>query len=250
MTELKITEEDAEKLNSKFTMIVTPIARHPTRQFTASMMETTQNLIKAGLKFHIKGMAGCSDLAYTRNHLASSFLESECTDMLWIDDDIGWASQDVLRLLLSDKDFIGGAYRKKLQSLDVNDPMAWCIKLHDDRETVTDVDGSYEVKGIGMGFVKITRKVFQTIVDANPNAKRGWESTESEPKNFYSFFHFDGFGNGEDYSFCNLWQEYGGKVWVDPVINLIHCGDYEFFGNVGEMVKSQEGKVVNVKSAA
>ena len=41
----------------------------------------------------------------------------------------------------------------------------------------------------------------------------------------------------EDYAFCRLWQNIGGKIYADISSGLTHYGNYSFKGNVGTQFK-------------
>ena len=39
----------------------------------------------------------------------------------------------------------------------------------------------------------------------------------------------------EDYGFCRLWRSIGGRVWVDPAIQLAHIGHHIYTGDPMEL---------------
>jgi hypothetical protein len=41
----------------------------------------------------------------------------------------------------------------------------------------------------------------------------------------------------EDYAFCRLWQNMGGKIYADIRSGMTHYGNYAFRGNVGTQFK-------------
>jgi hypothetical protein len=41
----------------------------------------------------------------------------------------------------------------------------------------------------------------------------------------------------EDISFCEKWRELGGKLYLDPSINLAHVGTKRWTGNFSEWIK-------------
>ena len=96
--------------------------------------------------------------------------------------------------------------------------------------------GAVEMRGVGTGFCRVSRTVFEKIIAAHPELKRpGLESqTEEEQANFYRFFTFldDEHGNmmSEDLYFCQMARELGFTTWADPVIELVHVGEQEFTG--------------------
>ena len=40
----------------------------------------------------------------------------------------------------------------------------------------------------------------------------------------------------EDYTFCRLWQQMGGEVFLDPRTGLNHVGHYTFRGNIRKLI--------------
>ena len=62
-------------------------------------------------------------------------------------------------------------------------------------------------------------------------------SLNEEERNWtYAFFNSyiddDGRFLSEDYGFCRYWQKIGGKIWVDPGINIKHLGRLNFEGSM------------------
>ena len=60
--------------------------------------------------------------------------------------------------------------------------------------------------------------------DERKNSYALFNSYVDEEKRFLS----------EDYGFCRYWQKLGGEVWVDPSIELMHLGRFEYTGNMVE----------------
>jgi hypothetical protein len=42
---------------------------------------------------------------------------------------------------------------------------------------------------------------------------------------------------GEDFSFCRRWRAIGGRVWLDPELELHHVGFKTFSGRIGDWLK-------------
>ncbi len=231
-----------DRLRKKSLMIACPMARRPAATFMFSMMQTIMATTVAGLQIQYHILVGISDLSYARNSIASAFMESDLTDIIWVDDDITWPPEAIFKLWDNEKDVIGGAYAKKtmkpLPDGRMQKEITFCLR---DFETEVDTDGTFTVRGMGLGFLKVSRDAMEKIGDAYPRIKRSPEMDKlvnDEKANFYRFFHFDGFGNSEDFYFCDLWRNLGGKIWVDPSISLGHVGDYEYrvSGDFSEMI--------------
>ncbi len=235
------TQAQIERARSRSVFIATPIARHPTHQYCTSLVTTMGHLTQLGIRLMVHSVVGSSNLAQARSALAAAFLASQATDMLFVDDDMGWNSGDVVRLLASDKAVIGGIGARKLPFHDA-DPRKWCyIPLAGPRNQ--DDEGAIEVASVGTGFSKITREPFLRMIAAHPEWKRrglpGMPAAVCE--NYYRFYSFsaDTFSEelGEDAAWCRDWRALGGKVWVDPKIRLVHVGQSEYTGDVGAMFR-------------
>jgi hypothetical protein len=216
--------------------IATPIARQPVHQYTLALALTLVRLQALGIRATVQFVVGSSNLAKARNQLAAAFMASDYDDLLFIDDDIGFAPNDVVRLLGSDKDLIAGVYCKKTLSTVLPDthPAKWMIgtlpsPLNEDEM------GAIEVEALGTGFMKISRAVFSRLKIAHPEWKRrGLSIPEHERAEYYQYFRFDPNDHneqGEDVAFCHAWRDLGGTVWVDPAIKLVHVCEHEFTGN-------------------
>jgi hypothetical protein len=222
-------------------MFATPVYRDCAWQYTRALVDTCVALERTGIHHRAQFVVGNSNLPRARNELAAEFLASDCTDLLFIDSDMGWTPTDVIRLLASDKPLIGGVGRKKSPKPNT-DLSVWCARFDpaDGGNLTQDEFGAIRVLGVGTGFLKITSSVFETMIAAHPEWKRAGNDGMSDAvrANYYQFFRFDPdcpHETGEDYLFCQRWRELGGEVWIDPEIALTHSGSHEYRGSITEI---------------
>lgn len=187
-----------------------------------------------GFQIHLAHLSGCSIITRARNSLVNQFLESDCTELLFIDADINFTYQDVIRIMAlgGGKDVVAGAYPRRAK-----DQMFFADIYYNDHGGIEITeDGLLRVNRIGTGFMLIQRHVFETLKAKHPEWKY-WVDVEG--KDHYSFFDFavteKGY-MGEDYLFCDRASACGYKVYIDPEINLGHFGSTEFTGHFGEQV--------------
>ena len=228
------------RARSKSLFIATPVARHPVRQYTLAMVDTMLLLERLKIRCQLQWVVGNSNIAAARNELAAEFLASDCSDMLFVDDDMGWKSKDVVRLLASDQDVIGGVGRKKTLMPD-DRPDTWCVRLPTGDIEQDDM-GAIRALGVGTGFMKISRHAFERIAKAYPKLKRPGPDTMTAAArdNMFRFFQFTEDGGrvmSEDFAFCELWRLLGESVWADPTIELVHVGDREFTGSFAALLQ-------------
>ena len=161
-------------------------------------------------------------------------MESDCTEMLFIDSDIHFKHQDVLRIMAlgSDRDVLCGSYPRRAAD------QKFFTDIHYNEHGGVELteNGLLRVDRIGTGFMFIRRHVIEKLIKDHPEWKY-WVNVEN--KHHYSLFDFkvtpEGY-MGEDYLFCDRVTEAGFKIYVDPEINLGHFGNTEFTGHFGKQV--------------
>jgi hypothetical protein len=231
-----------ERARQRSLMISVTTYDRPTPETMGSLAETTALLTKFGIRFRLATSKGMSLLPIARNYTANSFLKSDCDDILLIDDDMQWDAWDVVKLMASPQEVIAGiGKRKDLRSdSDIN---AWCFCLRDDFEPKDDLTvddyGAIKVARVGTAFLRIRRSALEKIAANTPELKRRCVTLRGDTAEWYhKFFAITDISEieaGEDFSFCNLWHDAGGSVWIDPSIRLVHWGRYGYSGEVSSL---------------
>ena len=188
---------------------------------------------KYGFSVHLAHLSGSSIITRARNSLVNQFMESDCTEMLFVDADVNFKVKDVLRIMAlgSDKDVVCGAYPRR-----ADDKMFFTDIWFNEHGGIELTDGLLRVERVGTGFMFIRRHVIQTLMDKHPEWKY---YVEVEEKDHYSLFDFQSTAKGyigEDYLFCDRVRAEGFKIYIDPDINLGHFGQTEFKGHFGKQV--------------
>lgn len=242
-----VVRERLERARARSVMIATPIARNPCWQYTASLASTLLFLRDHGIRCTFQFCVGSSVVHRARNELVAHFLLSDFTDLLFVDDDMQWSPNAVLRLLGSDKPLIGGVGRMRVQRPN-SDPAVWCWRplIGPDGALTTDDMGAVEALGLGAAFMLINRRVFNDMVEAHPDWKRpGAKDWPADLRaHYFEFFRQNHEGEaaetGEDYVFCDRWRRLGNSVWVDPTIELGHVGSWNHVGRLAELLEAAQ----------
>ena len=214
-----------------------------------------------------------------RNVLLAYFLNSDYTHLMFIDADIEFQVDDILKLWLHDKDVAVGAYPKKgvnwshIKESIVLDPSkklspnqigalgsdyAINFKFSDrDNKQVAVENGLIELHDAGTGFMMIKREAILKLIKEYPEIKYnndvqmgGVDLTDK----FYALFDtmidpIDKRYLSEDYTFCRRWQKMKGQIWLDPSISLNHYGSFCFQGNPEMIIQfDQPAEAVSTKS--
>jgi hypothetical protein len=147
-------------------------------------------------------------LQRARNELLKIAVDGKVDQIVWIDSDMTWNSQDFKKLVDSPKDFISGICRQK------KDDGLFCFRNPKESKE----QNILEVESVGMGFCKMSKKCYEKIWAKSKKYLQG----ESSCRNAFEVI-IDSKGQlcSEDISACYKW---GGKIYVDTTIRVGHIG--------------------------
>jgi len=200
-----------------------------------SLAQFAQQAQQHGVDIQIGSICGCSVVSRARNLLAQDMLDSDCTDLMFIDADINFEAADIFRLMAWTSDpkrgIVAGVPRTRstakqyIATLD-----------QDDGEITMDGMGLVRAKRVATAFMMVRRDVFETLDAAHPEWRYYDERTERTVPCIFDFMLTDEGYVGEDYLFCDRAREQGFEVWIDPTIKLGHMGVQEYEGDFGNEV--------------
>ena len=197
----------------------------------SSYLGFTIMAMQNGINFQIDTLSNESNVNRARNSCAAKFLSGDCTHLMFVDADIQFNPQDIVKLVNHDKDIVGGIYPQKTL------PPKMVVNTLNNSEQQGDL---IEVGTLGTGFMLIKRSVFEKMIEegATPYVDAIGLSPE-ENANQYDFFQCTIDSKRryltEDWSFCRRWRQLGGKIWADTKIALAHVGYYRFQPDLGAM---------------
>lgn len=220
---------------------------------TLSCTEASNEAGQLGWSTCIVARHGDSLLVRARDVLVSTFYYSDCTDMLFVDSDISWPQGTFVKIMSHPVDFIGGIYRGRGEP-----PLYVCHPLeYEGRPSIniTYPSGIAEVRGVGTGFLRLTKAAVQRIIDYLPDDH--WYTDEKTAPGLKIHHMFDVIFDAklspgvrlrsEDYVFCDLYRRAGGRVYADTELTLFHSGMSTYEGHFGNWLRAggaQMGPVV------
>jgi len=152
------------------------------------------------------------------------FKETPCTDLIFVDSDLSFDSDAMLKLLKHDKDIVAGIYPYKTENL--NFPLN---VYYDDAKNCLDKEsGLIRLNIAPTGLMRIQRRVFEKMID------NGIRKTSD---GIYCFFDTgftmpgEDLWYGEDVTFCKRWTGMGGEIYGEPDIDFCHIGNKKYSGN-------------------
>jgi hypothetical protein len=246
-------------------MVTTPCyGGQLTVAYVNSVLALQRACMAREIKISFNMRSGEALITRARADMVAEFLSTDATHLLFIDADIGFAPEQVFRLLAFDADVTAAAY--PLKRID------WEKARRVAQSGLSDIEGSVldyvvylEAKGpmkahkdfvrvryTGTGFLMIRRSVLTRMCEAHPElrykaAQREADLLKDGPYNYALFECMiepdTGLYLSEDYAFCRRWRELGGAIWLDIRSRLTHYGTHAFKGNL-------ETQFTSVKPAA
>lgn len=184
-----------------------------------------------GDDMQVEFLPNCSHAAMGRNQLAQTFIDSDADRLIFLDADITFEAGDLVKLAYQKSDFVGGAYRFKMEP--ENYPVGW---LKDD--LWANEYGHLSVAALPTGFLSLSRKVFEDLRLAHPERK--YSHFDKEAHCWFQMRFEDGNLYGEDSYFCKEWRDLGNKIWLDPELKLTHWDfNKPYVGHIGNWLKSR-----------
>jgi hypothetical protein len=171
--------------------------------------------------FQVWRQAGYSSIDQCRNKMIYNFLKyTNFKSILWIDGDVIFSSNDVYKLIESDKDIIAGTYPFK------GHPELTFVPLTDD-PIYFGTNSIIEVKNVATGFLFIKREVIENVIQ-KLNIELCNTSFDNPSYPLFTPIVKDGVYVGEDFGFCERARQVGYKIYLDTSIQLLHVGRYEY----------------------
>lgn len=192
-------------------------------------METFNQCQIMGIHAQLALVANNAIIQWARDEVVDLFLQSNCNRLFWIDSDMVWEPNDFIRMLaLSQKrDIVCATYPAK------KEPTTFYV--NHDPPLVADELGLFEIKGAGLGFTVMTRRVVEALVD---NAYKAVdEITGKEIPQVFRVGMKDGKRIGEDMAFFQDARELGFKVFLDPLVKLKHLGLKQYEGSILDAIQ-------------
>ena len=248
-------KETKKVVKSKYSiMICTPCHSDVTMHYTQALLELQQLCIKKGIRITFT-LLKSSLVTQGRNLCVSAFLESNCTHMLFVDSDIYFRAESIIKMLDLDKELISIPYPLKTMMWDklykkwndgevksAGDIHRWLntypMKVAD-ADNITLDSGVMEVTHSPTGCMLIKRTVFDKMIEKYPDKNivqktviNGEYVDRPHLWNFFDCIHDPETKTylGEDFSFCKLWKDIGGTCYVYVNDPIIHVGEHQYEG--------------------
>jgi hypothetical protein len=213
---------------------------HP--QTVQSLRDSIPLVKAAGFEEGFTYTAGNPYISGARAEIARKAMDAKADIIVFLDYDVSWKPEDMVKLLKAEGDVVGGTYRCK-----VEDDSKYMGAIWTDIygiPTVRPSDGAIKARALPAGFLKITTACLDKYMRAYPELCYGPQYSLSV--DLFNHGAHEGIWWGEDYAFCRRWEACGGENWLIPDMNIDHWGmggdeDKVWRGNYHKFLLRQPG---------
>lgn len=233
------------ELDKEKVVFCCPTVKRPYRQWLDSMEASIPILDAAGVDHQIVFEVGSPYISCARATMLRKALDAKATIIVFLDHDLSWQPDALLRLIRAPGEVVGCTYRFKLN--DKEEYMGTILTGPQGTPLVRE-DGCIEADRLPAGFLKVTHKAVDTFMKAYPElcygARFHWYV------DLFNHGAHEGLWWGEDYSFCRRWISAGGKVWLLPDVDIAHHDpDKSYPGNFHKFMMRQPGGLLEKEAA-
>ena len=218
-----------------------------TSEYTQSLLNLSESANKSDVKLTTIFLGNESLIQRGRNTIAHHFMNlPDATHLLFIDADIKFRTEDIVKMIAADKSLIVGPVALKGYNWDEIRQAA--VNGEDDigrtggvfninklpGVDMVDENTPFEIEHGGNAFMMIRRDVFETLKPHTPIYTNGGRSLPDGVE-IYDYFRVEINKDtnhllSEDYFLCHSYRQLGGKVWCAPWVETGHFGSHLFNG--------------------
>lgn len=213
-------------------MLATTSYGSPSCSYSFSIARAREALHQAGVPTAYLLLHGDCHVDDARNSVVREFLESDCTELLFIDADVSFGPEALVELCRHELDIVGGVYPFRREG-DNTMP----VRLMDGAQ---EENGLLEVDGLPTGFMKINRRVLEQLAALAPKylTKNSQETAMvfARPAPGPTKLRWGG-----DIDFCNRWKQLGGKLYAVPEIRLGHTAEVVYEDSLAASLRRSSG---------
>ena len=216
-------------------------------EYTQSLLNLSESANKSNVKLTTIFLGNESLIQRGRNTIAHHFMNiPDATHLMFIDADIKFRTQDIVRMIQADKSLIIGPV--PLKGYNWEQIRQRAINGEDDIGRIggvfninklpgidmVDENEPFEIEHGGNAFMMVRRDVFETLKPHTPIYTNGGVSIQDSAE-IYDYFRVEINKDtnhllSEDYFFCHSYRQLGGKVWCAPWVETGHFGSHLFNG--------------------
>ena len=218
-----------------------------TSEYTQSLLNLSESANKSDVKLTTIFLGNESLIQRGRNTIAHHFMNlPDATHLMFIDADMKFRTEDIVRMIKADKSFIVGPVA--LKGYNWEEIRQAALNGEEDINRtggvlninklpgidMVDENTPFEIEHGGNAFMMLRRDVFETLKPHTPIYTNGGRSLPDGVE-IYDYFRVEINKDtnhllSEDYFLCHSYRQLGGKVWCAPWVETGHFGSHLFNG--------------------
>jgi len=243
--------------------VATPVHSECSIHYTQALLKFQQQCMMNNIMVSFS-LLKSSLVTQGRNLCVAGFLNDPAnyTHLLFIDSDIDFSFETIIKMLKLDKELIAAPYpmkyinwdqvwdRLQLNKIKTKEELMRCgfvypIKMDNmidpEKNQITVTNGVMEVSHAPTGCMLIKRQVFDKMIKAYPEDRieqhtivNGEAKITENMYNFFDTIHEPDTKKyyGEDFGFCKKWTKIGGKCYCYVEDPITHIGEYQYSGSL------------------
>jgi len=215
----------------------TPSLGGPTQPYINSLEASLPLIEAAGWEHGYAQQIACPYISAARANMTRAALDAKADVIVYLDYDLSWRPDDVLKLIQTEGDVVAGTYRCKI---DDEQYMGTIFSNDQGTPEVRVSDGAIKAVLVPAGFLKITLAGIDKFMVEYPELCYG--PMYHLAVDLFNHGVRDRIWWGEDYSFSRRWRDKCGDIWVVPDLSIDHHANGTVYkGNFHEFLLRQPG---------
>lgn len=227
--------DEGDAATGKKVLLATTCYDKASAAYTFAISKSRESLHREGIQTAYLLLQGNCHVDDARNSVVRDFLESDCTDLMFLDADVDWEANDIVQICRRELDVVGGVYPYRRDGSE-NMP----CRMMAERQMI---DGLIEVEGLPTGFLKIKRHVLEKIAAQSPKYFDGIHETSlvfDRPDPGPDKTRWGG-----DIAFCNKWRAMGGRIFADAELRLGHTATVIMRDSLAASIRRMSGATLS-----
>lgn len=218
-------------------VLATPTYGKPHPAYLDAVEAAAPALEAAGFQARIVFERNNPYISAARATLLRKALDAGADAVVFLDHDVSFPPEALVRLIETEGDVVAGTYRFKK---DEEEYMGGLDNAPHGFPKVRESDGAVRALRVPAGFLKVTKEAVDRFMGAYPELCYGPKYNPSV--DLFNHGAFEGAWIGEDYRFSQRWLACGGDIWIVPDLDLTHHSETQAFpGNYDDFLQRCPG---------
>lgn len=236
LTEYYLADMEYSKKPKKVVFCIPTITK-PYQCLLDSLEAATVFIEQKGYETFLITEVGSPYVSHARATLLRKALDAKPDIIIFLDHDLSFDPDDLLKLIETEGAYVCGTYRYKKPEVEY---MGSLLTEPDGTPKVRESDGALYAYSAPAGFMKITPGMVNSMIEKYPDLCYGERHTPHVDLFRHGAYNYTWIG--EDYMCSLRWIEAGFDLFIVPDLNINHhTHEEEFKGNFHEFLLRQPG---------